>query len=871
MKKLNLLLLILVSILLVKMVLAVCTVTLDKDSYFVEETITADMVCTEATEKSDPYTLNWTYQNGTQVEEDSGTTPSTISEHFYQTFIIPSSWESGVWINATLVGGDLDAATTSANISSVASANSLLITNVSTGDGWVGMKTSIKARVTDENGKKISGGVCRLGLLSNDETNVREGQITTITDGGVKGVFDLTTDNFAENTDYTYHVHCFCGSDGSSQECINEDGSTVEDSIGTTTYPFTTNTWLTVNTVTDESLYSLKDEIFVCANVTNVAYSLRIPLKIYYQVRCSAGSDNNFDTDRILIAYNSPDDPDMRGISTNTTQMQCKKFKIPEEYYLMGHDSECYSSSEVWVLDKEDEELIGYATTSPVFNISSDELNLEGDWAWVSDNTINTVINLSNFADITGEGTGEVDVRIDFPNSEMVELHHSIESLNLFENITIWNLTGLLTEHIDYELEILEDGYLEIELRNVNLDKTNGESWWNLTLEFYDNVLNLTEQLAKGAVALEGIESKTGTFHLEVDCPSENNIGENMNCTLSAQIEDPQTVQKEVDFTCYILDGNDMYSSTNFNRMITQTPITLYQQFLIPDSFRDNLQYILQCHADYYNLGSRRDSFYDTFTARASVISPGGGGGDGSTGTAPEEEKESDEEDEDAILGITGEVTKDKENKTEKPTLTSTQLGKKTGYTLGFLFILLILIILGKGTYDYLRRKNIHRRHKPKNKNLTNLFRIIFALVVVILIILVVFSCGKLFVSYLKESNYVEKGPTEPEYVVVHPLLQDSLFRGTILTFAIVLAIILLAKALHIRGEIRFGNDPDRYYQEDKKNAKLQNKLNRMILRNEIESEKHKIKDKHKTKKISIQEFNSMMNKFEDKIEKTKN
>lgn len=115
------------------------------------------MSCSAATEKNDAYILNWTNSSGAFFEADTGTTPSTVGELFYQSYTIPSTWPSGIWINATLTGdgnNDLEGSD-SANVSATASANSLIITNSTIGGKWLGITSSIQATVKDENGDKI--------------------------------------------------------------------------------------------------------------------------------------------------------------------------------------------------------------------------------------------------------------------------------------------------------------------------------------------------------------------------------------------------------------------------------------------------------------------------------------------------------------------------------------------------------------------------------------------------------------------------------------------------------------------------------------------------------------------------------------------
>jgi hypothetical protein len=725
MKKESLFLVIILSVILLPFISAACTVTLDKEVYVAGETATAAMSCSTTGEKNTDYTLNWTNQSGNQFEVDEGTTPQVKNQLFYQSYTIPASWPDQIFLNASLSGDGLSVTQNdSANVTSTGGSNSLLIVNSTFGGGFIGKVGSIQAKVTNGSGKKISGGFCKISGWSNDETKMLLYQDTTIVDGEVKVADIMSPNRFDEGTDYAYKILCYCGSDVSMTECIDEDGVSVIDSIGSTKGFFTTSTWLTVNTVTDKSLYSLKEEIFICANVTNVNYSSRIPLEIQYQARCSKETDLNSDTDRILINYNRIDDPDLRGISTNTTQMQCKKFVIPEEKYLMGRNSQCYASTNVWVLDNSNEELMGYATTSSSFNISSDEINLEADWQWIGNTTINSIINLSNFDGIDASGTGNIDLRLNVGDLNIISI---FELANILSNITVKNTTTTLTEHTDYEIEFLEDGFIELEIRDTNLS-TN---WFNVTLDFYNNNLRQTQ-------ALEGINSKTGTFHMDVACPSGGEIGEDLSCIITAYVEDSQTVQKEVDFTCYITDGSQTYSSLNFNHMVTRTPSSISKNFAIPLGFNPGQQYVLQCHADYYNLGSRRDSFYDTFTTN-----PGEGGSFGGNrwaGGAP----------------ITGGIIDEEGEGEEEDKITLSPISKKM-----------------------------------------------------------------------------------------------------IWIFFLVLMIIILFKFLNIRGEIKFGQDFSfRKCGEDKRVSRLQNKLNKKVIKNDLKREKSK---KHyKVRKINNKDYHKL-------------
>jgi hypothetical protein len=146
----------------------------------------------------------------------------------------------------------------------------------------------------------------------------------------------------------------------------------------------------------------------------------------------------------------------------------------------MGRESECYASSEVWILNNNKEEILGYSSTSETFNVSSSELNIEADWAQTSTNKLNSIINLSNYNDISGQGTGNIDIRINLANNGIIDLQTAIDTLNMIKNITIKNSTTTLTQHTNYELETLEDGNLELEIKDVSLSS----GWYNITLEF---------------------------------------------------------------------------------------------------------------------------------------------------------------------------------------------------------------------------------------------------------------------------------------------------------------------------------------------------------------------------------------------------
>jgi hypothetical protein len=152
-----------------------------------------------------------------------------------------------------------------------------------------------------------------------------------------------------------------------------------------------------------------------------------------------------------------------------------------------------------------------------------------------------------------------------------------------------------------------------------NIGATEGLNEFNVTAVTTDTCYYSSDPLTyRSTAALEGIENKTGTFHLDVDCGDTTPvalIGVNglLSCEITAYVEDTQTVEKEVDFTCSIEKDGTVYGSTNWNSMINRTALTFTKTFTIPVGVFGIGSYIpVECTADYYNFGSREDSFSDS-------------------------------------------------------------------------------------------------------------------------------------------------------------------------------------------------------------------------------------------------------------------
>ena len=826
------------ALFLIPFVTATCTLTLDSTSHVEGELVEVDGICDIGNEKNQDYTINWTNSSGFVLESDTGTTPSTLNTLFSETFTIPSGYveTSGSTINVTLTGDNL-AGQDSATVSTAGATNLIITDIVMSSSFLVGRFGALDFKLTDSSGDAVSNAQCIIDIVDENDLPLAPagGKIPVPSQGDGKVLYSLFFDeNFVEEgKTYKWDMACTCfNTTGiTSNEIGICNDEVTGDRItsfkhGEAQFPFTMDSWLTTNTIVDKSSYMPRQTIFICANVTNTR-TTRSTIHIFHQVRCSSETDNNNDLDRTLIITDGLD-YDERGINANTTQMQCKEFIIPEIRHLEGKSSECYATTTTWIVNEDNKNIKRYPSTSAAFNITSDTINLPTNWAEIATNKFLAVINLSDstYADWNGTGIGKIDIFLNSLKGESFDpkttrslpqiSFSSFLEIRQIKEIIVWNAT----QQISYNLEFLEDGHLEIEIPNQDISPSG---WYNITLEFEDFEKRQTD-------ALEGIENKTGTFHLDVNCPSEGQIGSDMSCTITAYVEDSQTMQKEVDFTCHISDGISTYSSVNFNQMITRSALSMSRTFSVPSTFTDGSSYVLQCHADYYNLGSRRDSFYDAFIASTTVI----GGGGGSAGVSEGEG-----------APITGGAVDEGEDEFEIPLSPE----DKNFYLFWISALLIISLLIAFLIRFIIKRKKSPPCHKKTKKySLRKIFGIFLILIFVLGLVI-----GGIYLFKFIGETFGTKVVSSEVLPQTYSLFQDKLFKGIILTLFIVFMIIILFKTLNIRGEIKFGEDNSTIrIKRDKKTSSLQRKLNKMILKREIQSaKKHvsiKIRKLHRKK-----------------------
>lgn len=525
--------------------------------------------------------------------------------------------------------------------------------------------------------KKVIGAECNGDLLQSIGGKLipiagSTGGFTTIKSkyaGHVLTSFTPSPSTLEEGTTYIVEVRCDCLP--SNTACIDEDGNQIVNStsiglIGLGTTLLTVNKLLDINTIVNKNIYEMKEEIFICANVTNLNFSKRLALKIFHQVRCSKEEDINSDLDRVLIMSDAQI-PDERGIDVNTTQMQCKRFIIPEAKYLQGRNNVCYASTDVIVLDEKHMGIIDYHTISNKFNITSNELNLVPDWERIDDYMFRTIINLSSnsYKDFNGTGTGNIDLKLlRQPASIGSEKQFNLVRVSFLDmldtkfikNITAKNATN---EVITSALEFLDDGSLEIELRNVDIS-TNG--WYNVTLELH----NFEE---RQTVALEGINSSAGTFDFAISVP--DTITSSTTVSGSGLTGDGRTLNRDITVKCQV-DGSP-FTLKQFEVFTTDKFSFSNIPMEIPNSLG---MYTMRCTAIDNYFGEDAVQATDNFRVLTTFDTGATGG---STGTFEEEK-----------INLTKEIGKVIEEKIE--IIRRVEIIEKSALIVGSLTLLTLLI-----------------------------------------------------------------------------------------------------------------------------------------------------------------------------------
>ena len=603
----SLLLLVVALIIFSTSVSAVCTLTLDDVNYTQLATATVTASCSSANERNNAYTMNWTNETGFQLQADLGTTPLTSNINFFEAFIIPSNYLAvyGGTLNVTMTGNNLEG-DASAFVNS-GSPSTLIITNGTLSpDILLGRVAAFKFNLIDENLKGVNGAHCFASIEDGNGFPVATVLDTIITSSG-RGIFSTSfgADDFEEDRSYVGVIECNCGITGTNDECFDEDGVAVASSFGAADIIFTIGSWLTVETIVNLPVVVVGDTLSICANVTSPGNRTRQQLLVHYNYRCDSANAQN--TNRIIFGEFT----EFRGIDSNTSQMQCHSLTIPENILVEQGANRCHAATDVQALNDLGQELVMYSTLSTEFNISVHEIHPRTIWERASRTKYTTNVSFNAYS----VGVRDIDVIV---NPHLFSFQSEATGILNF-TVTYFNGTAIPyattisveTERIKQDVEFEVINTVSVEIKGVD---TNLHENFNVTVEFVDFD-------SRSALALEEIANKTGTFHFDLGCNAEANRGDDLACNITAQIEDTQTVQKEVDFTCFINGPFGRVSELNFNQMVNQTEIVIPIGLKIVPELVLGAQYTAECNAGYYNLGSRVDTFSTSFQVRPSIFS----------------------------------------------------------------------------------------------------------------------------------------------------------------------------------------------------------------------------------------------------------
>lgn len=670
-------LIVLFLILLVPFTLATCTLTLNPP-LVEGDTATVTATCSAPAEQSQSYVMNWTNATGHEIQIDTGTTPAIKNTDFFETFSIPSDYTSvnGTALNVNMTGTELEG-TATATIST-AGTSDLIISDISiTSEYFIGKYGAISFTVRDNNAETISNAQCIVDIVDgNNLPIISSGGVVPSQGNGIIVFSQFLTDNaFIESNQYKWDISCACfnASDFSSNYpgfCYNSTGQKINQfADGETQYPFTiidVADKMIVNKTVDTTVGTgiwVENSLGYRVNMTEslpVKYQEDINWSVYNQsdgmAFLTAGEkfrfcmyvNNTFDgLEHIKLNYlhlNRNPGATVNVLNVDGSLMDSQNvlynaidvgnyekcgnwllippyikgqnnYKVNIHMSVEGYEQNFEIISNRFTIFGEKET----ADYIPLIDITNVSTNYLGATATACDNI--EVTMTYNFhgdeedvfiAEYCFEQTDDdylagcykTEINPDFGDNKVI-----------FENITLpyFQSSGEAEVYIHIHKQIEHEksylvGYGDIEPNNIFTIAVDHSD----TCKYSQNYKQELE--LRGVEALEGIENKTGTFKMEVNCPSHAFAGGNIVCDITAQVEDSQEVEKEVDFTCQISNATGTWSTINWNQMVNRTAITVSKSFAIPSEFEDGTSYTLQCYGDYYNLGSRRDSFSDTFT-----------------------------------------------------------------------------------------------------------------------------------------------------------------------------------------------------------------------------------------------------------------
>jgi hypothetical protein len=234
-----------------------CSITFMKNIYAPLETAIAKIICNCSREANQPYTFNWINSSDNNILYSvNGTTPITKGTYFYEDFFIPVSYSNLTLItaNMTIINERVYAQD---NISVQGlPLNTILISNIMFDGGWMNLRSSFGAEVTDRAGLKLTNAKCFLNLFDNSGVyDLYEIESSSI-NGNINFNFYFDYLSFSEDTDYLIRFECFCQNNQTPLGCIDENGFSRDNLIGSEEYYVSTNQYITIHTLPEPITYA---------------------------------------------------------------------------------------------------------------------------------------------------------------------------------------------------------------------------------------------------------------------------------------------------------------------------------------------------------------------------------------------------------------------------------------------------------------------------------------------------------------------------------------------------------------------------------------------------------------------------------------
>jgi len=286
--------------LLIPVVYALPSITLDKDVYFSEESSVAEMEIGDNTEKNDPYNVTWYYPNGTIIGncQFTGTTPGGVGLKFYETCNLPIIHQNFTNAFATLwVDTPTNNATDYFNLTKGIAPGALTLTNLVLKNKYIflGDKQTLRGTVLGTS-ERLAGVTCDIQIRRPDETPIGVVRgIESDGNGEAYGAWYLNPENY-EIQDYIAKLSCWC--DDSESYTCQQYGETRAGSSRVSFHILShvTNYDAILPVTSSKNLNATIDKVKIFHNQTNELGKVLTKISSFWFTNVDTGMDYHYDS-----------------------------------------------------------------------------------------------------------------------------------------------------------------------------------------------------------------------------------------------------------------------------------------------------------------------------------------------------------------------------------------------------------------------------------------------------------------------------------------------------------------------------------------------------------------------------------------------